>query len=94
MFIQRELAASAVYNAIGSMTDKTDGRASAVLSLAKAKCSHSYTDITKTAIQLFGAIGFTNEADIGFFLKRAKVAEVLFGDSDYHLDRYATLEGY
>jgi len=93
MFIQKELAVSSVYYAIASIDEKTDERTSAV-SVAKAKCSSAYMEITKTAIQLFGAIGFTNEADIGFFLKRAKVAEVLFGDTDYHLDRYARLNKY
>jgi hypothetical protein len=39
-------------------------------------------------------MGFTNEADIGFSLKRAKVTEVLFGDADYHLDRVAAMKGY
>ena len=93
MFIQKELATSSVYHAIASIEEETDEKALAV-SIAKAKCSAAYIEITKTAIQLFGAIGFTNEADIGFFLKRAKVAEILFGDADYHLDRYASLSGY
>ena len=93
MFIQKELAASATYYAIALIDEKTEGVAQAV-SLAKAKCSYAYMDITQTASQLFGAFGFTNEADIGFFLKRAKVAEIIFGDVDHHLDRYATLNGY
>jgi len=90
MFIQKELATSSAYYAIASMDEKTEDRAMAV-SLAKAKCSAAFMDITKTAIQLFGAIGFTTEADIGFFLKRAKVTETLFGDVDYHLERYTAL---
>jgi len=93
MFIQKELASSAVYYAIASIDEKTQERAIAV-STAKAKCSSAYLEVTKTAIQLFGAMGFTNEADIGFFLKRAKVTEVLFGDIDHHLDRWATMKGY
>ena len=93
MFIQKELAVSSVYHAIASIDENTDEKSLAV-SIAKAKCSSAYREITKNAIQLFGAIGFTHEADIGFFLKRAKVAEVLFGDTDYHLDRYAALSGY
>ena len=93
MFIQKELAVSSVYYAIACLDENTDEKAAAV-SIAKAKCSSAYMEITKTAIQLFGAIGFTNEADIGFFLKRAKTAEILLGDTDYHLDRYARLTGY
>lgn len=87
MLINQELAISAVYYAMASMVEKSDERVSAV-SIAKAKCSQAYMENTKIAIQLFGAFGFTNEADIGFFFKRAKVAEILFGDCDYHYDRY------
>lgn len=93
MFIQKELATSATYYAIASVDEKSEERSLAV-STAKAKCSSAYLEVTKTAIQLFGAMGFTNEADIGFFLKRAKVTEVLFGDTDYHLERVATMKGY
>jgi hypothetical protein len=38
-------------------------------------------------------IGVTDEADIGFF-KRARVAEMTFGDAAFHRDRTARLEGY
>jgi acyl-CoA dehydrogenase len=93
MFVKKELATSATYYAIASMVENTKEKTSAV-SIAKAKCSCAYVEIAKSAIQLFGAFGFTNEADIGFFLKRAKVTEILFGDADYHYDRFATLEGY
>jgi acyl-CoA dehydrogenase len=93
MFIQKELSASSVYYAIASIDEKTVDMASAISS-AKAKCSSAYVQIAKAAVQLFGGMGFSNEADIGYFLKRAKVAEILFGDADYHLDRYARLNGY
>jgi hypothetical protein len=39
-------------------------------------------------------IGVTDEADIGFFFKRARVAEMTFGDAAWHRDRTARLEGY
>jgi len=93
MFIQKELAVSATYYAVASVVEGAEDVGMAV-SVSKAKCAASYLDITKTAIQLFGAIGFTSEADVGFFLKRAKVTEILFGDTDYHLNRYTALKGY
>lgn len=93
MFIQKELATSAVYYATAAMVEKADDRILAV-STAKAKCSSAYVDICKTAVQLHGAFGFTNESDIALFIKRAKVTEILFGDKGYHLDRYARLKGY
>ena len=36
----------------------------------------------------------TDEFDIGFFIKRARIAQMLFGDHRYHLNRYAELSGY
>jgi hypothetical protein len=36
----------------------------------------------------------TDEHEIGFFLKRARVAEQTFGDAAFHRDRYAALSGY
>jgi alkylation response protein AidB-like acyl-CoA dehydrogenase len=46
------------------------------------------------AIQMHGGIGMTDEHEIGFFLKRARVAEITFGGTDFHRDRYAALMGY
>jgi hypothetical protein len=36
----------------------------------------------------------TDEYDIGFFLKRARVSELTFGDAAWHRDRWASLSGY
>jgi alkylation response protein AidB-like acyl-CoA dehydrogenase len=93
MFIRKELSKSAVYYATGAMVEGVKDKALAV-STAKATCSAAYADIAKAAVQLHGAYGFTNESDIGLFVKRAKVTEILFGNTDYHIDRYAKLKDY
>jgi acyl-CoA dehydrogenase len=49
---------------------------------------------TNEAIQLHGGIGMTDEYEIGFFIKRARPAQALFGDYNYHADRYALICGY
>ncbi len=46
------------------------------------------------AVQMHGGIGMTDEHDIGFYLKRARVAAQTFGDAAYHRDRWARLAGY
>ena len=38
--------------------------------------------------------GVSDELDIGFFLKRARAAEMTFGGAAYHRDRFARLSGY
>jgi len=65
-----------------------------IASLAKAKLNDLSKLVTNEAVQMHGGIGVTDELEIGFFLKRARVAMQLFGDSGYHKDRYATLAGY
>jgi alkylation response protein AidB-like acyl-CoA dehydrogenase len=63
-------------------------------SLAKAKLNELVKLITNEAVQMHGGIGVTDELDIGFFLKRARVAMQIYGDTGFHKDRYATLCGY
>ncbi len=43
---------------------------------------------------MHGGIGVTDEEEIGFFLKRARAAELTFGDAAFHRSRYATLRGF
>jgi acyl-CoA dehydrogenase len=43
---------------------------------------------------MHGGMGVTDEADIGFFLKRARVSELLLGDSAFHRNQFAELKGY
>jgi alkylation response protein AidB-like acyl-CoA dehydrogenase len=43
---------------------------------------------------MHGGIGVTDELDVGFYLKRARVAEATFGSASFHRDRFARLSGY
>ena len=36
---------------------------------------------------MHGGMGMTDQFDIGFFMKRARVCQELFGDSNYHADQ-------
>ena len=63
-------------------------------SLAKAKVGETYNLVSREGIQMHGGIGMTDEFDIGFFMKRAAVAEQTFGDVNFHRNRYGELEGY
>jgi alkylation response protein AidB-like acyl-CoA dehydrogenase len=65
-----------------------------IASLAKAKVSTTAHLAATEAIQMHGGIGMTDAFDIGFFLKRCRILESLYGDRYFHLDRYARLRGY
>jgi acyl-CoA dehydrogenase len=93
MYIQIELSRSAVMAALRALdADAPDARL--LVSLAKARCSDAAILVGNEAIQMFGGIGMTDEEEIGFFLKRARVAELTFGDAAWHRDRWARLNGY
>ncbi len=64
---------------------------SELASTAKAKARDMLELVSNEAIQMHGGIGMTDEADIGLFLKRARVAQQILGDAIYHRDRYTTL---
>jgi alkylation response protein AidB-like acyl-CoA dehydrogenase len=59
--------------------------------IAKAKASDEALAVTKACIQLHGAIGFTDEHDIGLYLKRAMLLCSLFGDAAAQRRRYAAI---
>ena len=63
-------------------------------SLAKARLNDLAEWATNEAVQMHGGIGVTDELEIGFFLKRARVSIQMLGDTAFHRDRYATLSGY
>ena len=88
-----ELCKSLVLKALQAL-DEGDERTPALASIAKAKLSEIAELSTNEAIQLHGGIGMTDEYEIGFFIKRARPAQMLFGDYNYHADRYALICGY
>jgi alkylation response protein AidB-like acyl-CoA dehydrogenase len=45
-------------------------------------------------IQMHDGIGMTEEHDLGLYTRRARVAEMTFGDAAYHRDRFAGLAGF
>ena len=66
----------------------------AIVSVAKARAGLSATLAVKEAVQMHGGIGMTDEFDIGLFMKRVRVCQELFGDSNFHADRLARLNRY
>ena len=64
------------------------------MSLAKARCSDTFVLATNEGVQMHGGIGMTDEHDAGLYLKRARAAEMTFGDADWHRARWAALRGY
>ncbi len=88
-----ELCRSVIRQAL-STVDDAPGQLPMLASLAKAQLNELVKLTSNEAVQMHGGIGVTDEMDIGFFLKRARVAMQILGDTGFHKDRYATLSGY
>jgi len=93
MFCEIEATRSAVLAATAAIDDRAND-AAALVSLAKTKASETLRLCGDEGVQMHGGIGMTDEHEIGFFLKRARVAEATFGNAAFHRDRYASLMGY
>lgn len=93
MFSEIEICKGIVLASLQAI-DKGDFRLPGFASACKAKCGEVFQLVTNEAIQMYGGIGMTDDEEIGFYMKRARVAQQTFGDYNYHYDRYATLNGF
>ena len=88
-----EIARSLAIRSLDTL-DEDNFMAPAICSMAKAKSVKVAQLATNEGVQMFGGIGMTDDEEIGFFLKRARVASQLFGGRAYHVDRFAKMNGY
>jgi alkylation response protein AidB-like acyl-CoA dehydrogenase len=63
----------------------------AAVSRAKARASDAAMRVTREAIQMHGGIGYTDEYDVGLYLRKAMVLANLFGSAALHRSLYAEL---
>ena len=93
MFAELELARSIVLQGLHA-SDAGDENLALRASAAKAKLCEVAQRVSNEGIQMHGGIGMTDEHEIGFFIKRARVVQHILGDYNYHLDRFALLSGF
>ena len=93
MYSELELTKSSVIAACNAV-DNNSNDLRRMASLAKFKSGETNYLVTNEAVQMHGGVGVTDEYDVGLFMKRARVTEQIFGNSEYHIDRYATLSDY
>ena len=93
MFCEIELTKSSVMAAMQG-ADENSNQLQVLASLAKSMAGGTLHLVSNEAIQMHGGIGVTDEYDLGFFLKRARVAEQIFGSVNFHKERYANLSGF
>lgn len=93
LMVDIELARAAVGQAAQAL-DAGASDVSAAVSVAKARAGRSATRAVQEGVQMHGGIGMTDEFEIGFFMKRARVLQERWGDDCFHTDRLARLNGY
>ena len=93
LYVEIEITRAAVLKAAQAL-DSDPERAAALVAVAKAKAGSTATLAVQEGVQMHGGMGMTDAFDIGFFMKRARVCQELFGDSNYHAEQLARLKGY
>jgi len=93
LYIEIEISRAAVLKALQTLDGDFDHAAAAV-AVAKARAGSTATLAVQEAVQMHGGMGMTDQFDIGFFMKRARVCQELFGDSHFHADQLARMKGY
>ncbi len=93
LYTEIEIAKAVAHQALDELDSNVAGATTAV-SLAKAKIGQVARLATNEAVQMHGGIGMTDDYDVGFFMKRVRVANEMFGDSDFHKNRLAAVLQY
>ena len=93
LYIEIEITRAAVLKALQTLDGNFDKAGSAV-AVAKARAGSTATLAVQEGVQMHGGMGMTDQFDIGFFMKRARVCQELFGDSNFHADQLARMKSY
>jgi alkylation response protein AidB-like acyl-CoA dehydrogenase len=93
LYTEIEITRAAVLKA-SQLLDEGADTAPAAVAVAKARAGTTATLAVQEGVQMHGGMGMTDAFDIGFFMKRARVCQELFGDSNFHADRLARLKNY
>ncbi|HYC47102.1 MAG TPA: acyl-CoA dehydrogenase family protein [Burkholderiales bacterium] len=92
LYIQQQLSSAVLDEGLRELAREPQAeRRAAIASRLKARCAEAGVRICREAIQIHGAIGFTDEFDVGLYLKRALVLAAWLGNAGQHRRRYAGL---
>jgi alkylation response protein AidB-like acyl-CoA dehydrogenase len=93
LYIEIEITRAAVLKALQTL-DGDFANAAVLVAVAKARAGSTATLAVQEGVQMHGGMGMTDQFDIGFFMKRARVCQELFGDSNFHADQLARMKSY
>lgn len=90
MFIEHQQAKSILLMAALKM-DSVNGQDSKALSAAKSRIGKAARLVSQESVQIHGGIGMTDELDVGHLFKRLSTFQYMFGSTDFHTKRFASL---
>ena len=93
MFIELQLAKATLLLA-ALKVEAGEGERKRAVSTAKVQLAQSGQFVTRQGIQLHGGIGVTDEHNVGLYFKRINVLNALFGDEEYHVQRFSRLPSF
>lgn len=93
LYSDLEISRAALIKAQQALDADPAGAADAV-AVAKSRAGRSATTAVQEGVQMHGGMGMTDDFEIGFFMKRARVLCELWGDSNFQLDALARRRGY
>lgn len=93
LFCDLELTRAIVRQTLQAL-DEGAKNAPLLVAQAKARAGLTADRAVQEGVQMHGGIGVTDELDLGFFMKRARVLQELFGDAKVQMDRAAVMAGY
>ncbi|MGE3247510.1 MAG: acyl-CoA dehydrogenase family protein [Beijerinckiaceae bacterium] len=91
MMMAEQTARSMMALAIANAENPDAKERSKAISAAKVQVGNSGNIVGRGAIQLHGGIGMTDEYIAGHYFRRLTAIEKMFGDTDWHLARFAAL---
>ena len=91
MYVACELSRSLAYMAAVKLDDAVAIERQRAVSAAKVQIGRAGRFVGQQAVQLHGAMGMTDELAVGHYFKRLTMIDSTFGDTDYHLQRFAVL---
>lgn len=93
LYSEVEIARAVTIKA-AQLLDAGSENADLMASVAKAKVARAAGLAVKEGVQMHGGIGMTDEFDMGFFMKRARVGAEWLGDYGFHAARVAAARGF
>lgn len=87
MLTHAEMALSSTYVAAAGLGEQDAAKRSRLVSMAKVEVASAGRFVGESAVQLHGGMGMTDELDVGDYFKRLTFADMLLGDTNYHLQR-------